>query len=272
MTGPRFRATSVCCLLVLGGCGGAARNDGVASASSAPSRVEETTTTTVAPTEEPPGSVGGDAPSPVDTTSPVSDFVSSVEPIPEEVRRRMQGVSMRPGCPVGFEGLRYVRVSHTDPDGRTVQGELVVAASVADDVVTVFRRLHELRFPISRMSLVDDFGRADDPADGADDFASIEADNTSAFNCRRRTGSAAEYSQHSYGTAIDVNPLANPYVGRRGTTSHPASEPYLDRSIERPGMLMAGGPVVAAFADIGWSWGGVWSDVKDYQHFSLTGR
>jgi hypothetical protein len=121
------------------------------------------------------------------------------------------------------------------------------------------------------MQLVDDFGPADDPDDGADDFASIEADNTSAFNCRLRTGSTTEFSQHSYGTAIDLNPLRNPYVGTSGTTSHPASVPYLERS-PRPGVITGDGPVVAAFREIGWSWGGDWSTVKDYQHFSLSGR
>ncbi len=30
--------------------------------------------------------------------------------------------------------------------------------------------------------------------------------------------------------------------------------------------------VVRAFEGIGWQWGGDWSDSKDYQHFSATGR
>ncbi len=150
-------------------------------------------------------------------------------------------------------------------------GELVVNASVADNVVAVFRRLYEAGFPIRRMTLVDDYGAASDPADGADDFASIEADNTSAFNCRQRTGTGG-WSEHSFGTAIDLNPLENPYVSSDGTTSHPGSRRFLDRSLAVPGVIAGDGPAVAAFRDIGWGWGGTWSTPKDYQHFSRSGR
>ena len=37
-------------------------------------------------------------------------------------------------------------------------------------------------------------------------------------------------------------------------------------------MIHAGDAVVDAFAARGWSWGGYWSSLKDYQHFSTTGR
>ena len=37
-------------------------------------------------------------------------------------------------------------------------------------------------------------------------------------------------------------------------------------------MITPDEPAVRAFASIGWEWGGDWSTLKDYQHFSLTGR
>ena len=37
-------------------------------------------------------------------------------------------------------------------------------------------------------------------------------------------------------------------------------------------MIEANGPVVRAFASIGWEWGGSWRSLKDYQHFSRNGR
>src|SRR5262245_24225805 len=47
---------------------------------------------------------------------------------------------------------------------------------------------------------------------GSDD-ASMAADNTSAFNCRRAVGSATgSWSMHAYGLAVDVNPRENPYL------------------------------------------------------------
>lgn len=201
----------------------------------------------------------------------MSAFAFSSTPLSQSARDRMWGVSMRSGCPVAFDDLRVVHVTHWDFDGGVRTGELVVNSSAARELEQVFAALFRDRFPIRRMEPVDAFGAADDPADGADDFASIEADNTSAFNCRTRTGST-EFSQHSYGSAIDINPVENPYVSSAGRTSHPASVTYLDRSNVRPGMAVADGPLVMAFAEIGWTWGGTWSDVKDFQHFSRTGR
>jgi hypothetical protein len=121
------------------------------------------------------------------------------------------------------------------------------------------------RFPIRRMRLVDDYG--------ASDFASIAADNTSAFNCRNATGSS-RFSEHAYGRAVDVNPIENPYVYPDGTTVHAASRPYLDGARHRPGMGFRGGVLVRAFAAAGWRWGGEWRppSATDYQHFSATGR
>jgi hypothetical protein len=36
-------------------------------------------------------------------------------------------------------------------------------------------------------------------------------------------------------------------------------------------MIVAGGPVVRAFAAVGWGWGGTWHSPRDYQHFSASG-
>ena len=206
------------------------------------------------------------------TTAAPGVFASTVEPLSDEIRRRMTGSSMRPGCPVGFDELRHVVVSRWTFEGTPSFGELVVHRDVAEDIVAVFRRLYELHYPVRRMQLVDDFGAAESASDGASDFRSIEADNTSAFNCRTRTGSSDSFSEHSYGLAIDVNPIENPYVTERGTTAHAASRPYLDRSSPAPGVILAGDAVVEAFAEIGWSWGGTWSGARDYQHFSRSGR
>ena len=115
------------------------------------------------------------------------------------------------------------------------------------------------------MRLVDDYG--------ASDTKSIDADNTSAFNCRPVTG-GTQFSEHAYGRAIDINPIENPYVYPDGTTVHKASEPYLKRSDHRRGMAFRGGVLVRAFADVGWGWGGSWKppSAVDLQHFSSTGR
>lgn len=169
--------------------------------------------------------------------------------------------SHRPGCPVPLADLRYLTVTYHGFDGRQHQGELVVSARVADDVVTVFRTLYDNGFPIRSMRLVDDFAGSDD--------ASMAADNSSAFNCRPVTDGSS-WSEHSYGEAIDLNPRENPYLSG-ATVLPPDGAPYLDRP-DRPGVIHSGDGVVRAFAAIGWSWGGEWSDPVDLQHFSRSGR
>ena len=87
----------------------------------------------------------------------------------------------------------------------------------------------------------------------------------------RRVAGSASWSQHSYGRAVDINPVQNPYVAG-STVSPPAGRAYLDRGNVRTGMIVQGDWVVRAFGIVGWGWGGAWSSAKDYQHFSSTGR
>jgi len=99
----------------------------------------------------------------------------------------------------------------------------------------------------------------------------MRANNSSAFNCRAVTG-GGRWSEHAYGRAIDLNPVQNPYVDRDGSVLDPASAPYTDRTRRDPGMIRTGEVVVEAFAAIGWEWGGNFRSIKDYQHFSQSGR
>ena len=190
-------------------------------------------------------------------------FHSSVQPIPPAMRVQMTGISWHAGCPVGLGELRLITLTYRGFDGRDHTGRLIANRTAAVQLVAVFRRLYAARFPIRRMQPVDRYG--------GDDYRSIEADNTSAFNCRAATGSS-RWSNHAYGLAIDVNPIENPYISS-GHTSHRASVPYLDRSRHRPGMAYTGSVLVEAFRGIGWGWGGSWSgSVQDTQHFSWNGR
>jgi hypothetical protein len=190
-------------------------------------------------------------------------FHATVSPVGSELRATMTGLSWRPGCPVGLSDLRLVTATHWGFDGRVRTGRLVVHRTAARPIVSVLQRLYAGRFPIRRMRLVDVYG--------ASDFRSIEADNTSAFNCRRAEGTS-RWSMHAYGLAIDVNPIENPYVTADGRVAHVASRPYVDRTRIRPGMAYAGGTLVESFEAIGWGWGGSWSGARDYQHFSSNGR
>jgi hypothetical protein len=170
--------------------------------------------------------------------------------------------SWRPGCPVHYRDLRLITLSSWGFDGKPHTGELVLRKTVTDDIVTVFRKLYGWRWPVNQMKLVDAYK--------ADDFASIEANNTSAFNCRKATGSS-NWSNHAYGEAIDINPRENPYVTASGTTAHENAKKFTDRPMKGKGVINPGDKVVKAFAQVGWEWGGYWSGAKDYQHFSKGG-
>lgn len=187
-------------------------------------------------------------------------FAASVARLTADERRAMTPSVWRPGCPVGLNDLRVIRVTHWTFERTTRTGRLVVHRDVAGPVVRIMRRLHAARVPIRWMVPIERF-------DGSD-FRSIEADNTSAFNCRYVDGSR-RWSLHAYGRAIDINPIENPYVSR-GRTSHRRSIPYINRR-PRPGMAVEGRAIVRAFTAEGWDWGGRWYGDRDYQHFS-TGR
>jgi hypothetical protein len=190
-------------------------------------------------------------------------YSASVHVISPAMRKAMTPTSWRPGCPVSLDDLRLVSLAYIGFDGRPHRGRLIVNRDAATAIVGAFRSLYAARFPIRRMLPVDAYG--------GDDFRSIEADNTSAFNCRPATGSS-HWSNHAYGRANDVNPIENPYISG-GHTSHRASVTYLDRRRVRPGMAVSGGALVRAFAAQGWGWGGSWSgSVQDTQHFSSNGR
>ena len=189
-------------------------------------------------------------------------FHGSAEPIGPQLRERMTGVSWHRGCPVGFGQLRLLRVDHWGFDGEVHHGRLVVNRDSAQPMLQTMRELYRLRFPIRRMRLVDAYG--------ADDHRSMDADNTSAFNCRFVAGTS-RWSEHAYGHAIDVNPIENPYVTSDGYVSPQAGVPYKDRARQAEGLIHRQGPVIAAFRNIGWQWAGV-SWPKDYQHFSVSGN
>jgi len=190
----------------------------------------------------------------------VAPFASSIRGIDSSLADRMR-TSWRPGCPVPLTDLRYLTVTYRGFDGGDHLGELVVAAAVAPAVVEVFRQLHAVGYPLASLRLVDDFGGSDDQ--------SMAADNSSAFNCRPVTGGTG-FSEHSFGTAIDLNPVQNPYLS--GTlVLPPQGRPFIART-PGPGVILPGDAVVTAFAGIGWTWGGTWTNPLDYMHFSASGR
>ena len=202
----------------------------------------------------------------ISVTALFAGFSSSVNTITPQVKKRMiDGKSWRKGCPVGLEDLRYIRVSYWDFNGKNRSGELIMHKDVSRDIVELFEKLYLLRYPVRQMRLVSDFK--------SNDWQSIEAGNTSAFNCRPATGSK-KWSKHAYGRAIDINPIENPYISKSGYISHYASLKYRKRAHRNlsdsgdKALLLKNDKATQLFIKHGWKWGGNWPKTKDYQHFS----
>lgn len=183
------------------------------------------------------------------------------EPISEKLKEYITGKSYTVNNTITYDDLSHVVVSYVDFNGNTKTGELIVNQKVADDVVNIFKELYEHSYPIEKIRLIDEYG--------ADDDSSMADNNTSAFNYRKIDGTDT-LSDHSYGIAIDINPLYNPYVrtnmGDRNVLP-PNGEKYADRTLDFPHKITNEDFCCQTFKKYGWQWGGDWVSPIDYQHF-----
>lgn len=186
----------------------------------------------------------------------------TAKPISETVFKRMQGKSYKANCTILRTELRYIRVLHYGFDGKVKSGELVCHQDIADDLIEIFQELYKAHYPIERIQLIDDYN--------ADDEQSMLHNNTSCFNYRRVAGSKT-LSYHSQGKAIDINPLYNPCVKRlrNGSTSvsPKTGRAYSNRSKTFKYKIDHNDLVYKLFKKHGFTWGGDWKSLKDYQHF-----
>ena len=178
----------------------------------------------------------------------------------------MDGISWTPGCPVGRAQLAYIRVNYYGFDGNRYRGELVVSRTQAPAIAAVFTGLNDTKFPIRSMRRPDVFGKSAHGLPGADDYASMAADNTYGFNCRYVVGKERQklQSPHSYGIAVDVNTWENPDRAAGGT--YPDTW-FATHRTAYAGVITAGGAVRALFARYGFGWGGTFGD---FQHFDTV--
>ena len=196
-------------------------------------------------------------------------FSGAVLPFTPAFARQLRRTTWHHGCPIPLRDLRMLRLRYWGFDHRVHQGLMEINVTAAHDVVTVFHKLFRAGFEIKDMELAHRY------IPGLPINHRSKADITDGFNCRpvvTARGAAPRWSMHSYGLAIDINQLQNPYVTRTGYVDDVYSRRYRNRSLHLPGMIHAGGVVVRAFASIGWHWGGAWTGDKDYMHFSSNGH
>ena len=94
------------------------------------------------------------------------------------------------------------------------RGRLIVHRNEDRAILRVMKRLFDKRFPIRRMELIDRYG--------ADDHRSMNADNTSAFNCRFVAGTS-RWSMHAYGARSTSTRSRTPTSRARTSRRPPAS-------------------------------------------------
>lgn len=181
--------------------------------------------------------------------------------ITDDIKEKINGLSYKEDCTVPYEDLRYVSVLYVDFNGETKQGEIICNKVIAQDLVEIFYELYCNEYQIDKIRLIDEYD--------ADDDLSCADNNTSCFNFRMVYGSDT-LSKHALGLAIDINPFQNPYITYPNGVeriSPPGSEPYADRDSGLPHMITEDDLCYRLFRQHGFTWGGHWNTMKDYQHF-----
>lgn len=186
--------------------------------------------------------------------------------ISEEIFNIINGKSYQENPYVKLEDLRYMKVLHYNFEHELQVGELIVATDLQDDFINIFKELFQAEYEIQSLYLIDNYWTGD-PTDT--DTASIDENNSSCFMYRPATGSS-KLSNHSYGRAIDINPQQNPYVSYRTGEPvwyHENANDYIDRDTGLAHVITQEDICYQIFIKYGFSWGGSWNTVKDYQHF-----
>lgn len=166
------------------------------------------------------------------------------------------------GCPVSVGDLFLIRFVHLDFSGNDKVGQIVVNRRISGAVTEILKIAYDIEYPIHQAVIMDN------PAIKGDDEYSMEANNTSAFNYRKIAGTD-RISNHSYGLAIDVNPLMNPYLALDGVWYPNNGKGYVNREEDKPGMLHETHDITLAFIERGFAWGGSW-ERPDYHHFEFS--
>lgn len=198
------------------------------------------------------------------------------EMISKEIMKLMNGKSMPENSIVSYDDLSYLSVPYYDFDFKICLGHLIVSKELQNEVLEIFLKLYDLKYPIERIELIDYFcnGKTEDL-----DMESMRHNNTSAFCCRKVSGTQ-RISNHSRGRAIDINPKINPYITETGTVLPENGQKFADRDLKYPNiseveekaMIRRGDKVYDIFKSYGWDWGGeIWQGrYYDYHHFQKT--
>lgn len=200
------------------------------------------------------------------------------QPIPKEIKKKMEGVSMQHFCGITYEQLSYLTIPYYDFNGNVQNGHMVVNSQIADEVLKIFQELFIIKYPIEKMQLIDDFTGENKLIRDELDYAALEANNTSSFNDRpivTNAGIGEKVSLHAKGLAIDINPQINPYIDSDGFCPHENAQKYITgrdkqigwTEIEKKACIREDTEIYKIFTKYGWTWLGNKYNTGDTQHF-----
>jgi hypothetical protein len=172
----------------------------------------------------------------VDSDFSFSDAIAGTN-APLEIVDRLSMVDV---CYYSFDGMRH-------------QGQIIIDRELEDDVGKIFVLIEKLKFPIGKAIPIVTYGWQD--------HESMAANNTSCFNFRVIEGTT-KLSLHSFGRALDINPVQNPVIYPNGLIA-PEGVVY---NPQKRGAFTAVNPIVQEFLKRGWHWGGNFEQPKDYHH------
>lgn len=211
----------------------------------------------------------------------VSGARGTKEKIPEKIKKQMENVSMQNISGTKYDDLSYLTIPYYDFEGNTKQGHMVVNAKLADEVLLIFEELYKIKYPIEKMDIIDNYTGSENKTGSKLDYASIDANNTSAFNDRKTVTTSGEgntVSAHAYGQAIDINPQINPYINSDGSCAHKNAKKYTKNrdtkegwsDTEKAACITKDSRIYKIFEKYGWTWLGKSDNTGDTQHFEKT--
>lgn len=148
-----------------------------------------------------------------------------------------------------IDKISLVNIYYRGFDNKLYHGQIIIHKDLVSSIKNIFKRIvSETNFPMTSVFPISMFNWN----------SSSRLNNSGAFDWRFVKNSD-EISDHSFGAAIDINPVLNPWV-RKGLPNFPYNQ-------NKRGTLYYNSDVVKIFKDEGWKWGGDWKKSKDWMHF-----
>jgi len=151
-----------------------------------------------------------------------------------------------------IDNLSLVNINFRGFNNEIYHGQVIIHKDLVLSISKIFKRIiAETSFPITSVFPISMFNWN----------PSSILNNSGAFDWQFVMDSD-EISDHTFGAAIDINPVLNPWVRKYKLNS--PNHPY---NPSKRGTLSTDSDVVKIFKEEGWKWGGDWKNSKDWMHF-----